>query len=233
MRPNLHFPVLVILASFACLHATFRRELCSFDHSRVFPIIFLGNNPMDFSWPVYYHLTIKNQLPNVVIPGKRVRVNFSLVNELDMFRGDDILAECPIPLRVIAVPLEDPNAELGPDGKPKKHEIDAQILTRHVRVKPIIQRNGTGTVIVTINASPVLRGNEQLPFLLQFTISPKSRIFNYVVPAATKPMLICSPDSEAAKKMFEDELDDEWDDEDEEDYEYEDEDGEEYEDEEG
>jgi hypothetical protein len=156
----------------------------------------------DFSWPVFYRLAIKgeNELPRKIIPGRRLRINLTLVNELDMFRGDDIMAECPIPIRVAAIPIED-NSIVDQKGRVlNHHEVHCEIQTKNVRVKPVIERNGHGTVVIDLSPSPILRHDEELMFILQIGISPSSRIFNHVIPVSTSPFVMVSPHSAYAKE---------------------------------
>lgn len=181
----------------------------------------------DFSWPVFYRLTIKNedQLPRYVIPGRRLKIKLNMVNELDMFRGDDILAECPIPLRVSAIPVQDGNS-IDANGKLlNHHEIFTEVLSKSVSCKPVIERGGQGAVIIDLSPSPVLRLDEELLFVLQIGISSSSRLFNHVIPVTTQPLIMVSPHSAYAKQHLkrtqedehEDGSEDEYEDEDEED----------------
>lgn len=170
---------------------------------------------MDYSHPTFYHMRIKGPLPKVLVPGKRVRLNVGLVNELESFRGEDIYNECPIPLRVVAIPLEDENAN-------PRHDMEVEIVNRHIRVKPLLFRGGTGTLVINIRVAPLPLPLEGIPFLLQVTVSNKCRIFHQIIPACSEPLLMVPVESPIAMKMFEEEneqYEDEFDEDEYEDYE--------------
>lgn len=153
---------------------------------------------MDYSWPVFYHMHIKGDLPRVMIAGRGIRINLGLVNELEMFRGEDISAECPIPICATAIPVEDDVT-----GVPRqKYTFEVEVISRHVRVKPFIFRKGLGTILIKIKVAPVPIPAQGLPVILQFGISPKSRIFPWVVPACTHPLLIVAADSQIATDIY-------------------------------
>jgi len=152
---------------------------------------------MEGEWPVYYHLHIKNELPKVLILGRRMRVNVTLVNEMDLFRGDDILAEVPIPLRADVISVADDTA-----GSNIQRTFEVEIINRHIKVKPVIDKKGQGTMVVNIKVVPLPIPESGIPIILQVGISPKSRIFDYVVPACSAPMLLVAPESEIARQIL-------------------------------
>jgi hypothetical protein len=172
---------------------------------------------MDYSWPVFYRLFSKTPLPRVVVAGRRYRINVSLVNELDSFRSDDIVNECPLALRVLVIPLE--SGEAGG----KKFDFTATIQNRHVREKPHLLRGGSASMVVQISATPLPLPEGGVPFLLQVGLPPNSRIFNHVMPSCSDPMLLVSADSELGAQALSSEFGDDWSDEDEDDDDEEDE----------